>query len=188
MAATDPKDPKHQTHDADHDKGAQTYERSDANIKAVFGVAVGVLIFAIVCAAIVQGMFWMFEKSGGETAKPKTQRQATEKPIRNDNEPPLQESPETDMIKYRAEENAKLSSYGWTDKGKGIARIPIEDAMKLTLQRGLPTSKAVPVFNAPTGTGHPSEPGVVLFDKEEILRHSGDSNSGRTLMSKGSKQ
>ena len=32
-----------------------------------------------------------------------------------------------------------LDSYGWVDKNAGIVRIPIDEAMKLTLQRGLPT-------------------------------------------------
>jgi len=33
----------------------------------------------------------------------------------------------------------QLKSYGWVDEQGGIVRIPIEDAKKLLLQRGLPT-------------------------------------------------
>jgi len=32
-----------------------------------------------------------------------------------------------------------LESYAWVDKNAGIVRIPIEEAIRLTLQRGLPT-------------------------------------------------
>jgi hypothetical protein len=182
MAATDPKHDKGHGHD--HGHGNSGYEVSDANIKAVLGVAVGVLVFSIACAVIVQGMFWWFEKGSTTKDLPKTERAKEEGGKKYDNEPALQESPEADMIQFRKEQNAELGSYGWVNKEKGVVRIPVEEAMKLTLQRGLPTSKTVPVFNAPNGTGHPAEVGGVLFDKEEVLRHSGDSNSGRALTSK----
>ena len=182
MAATDPKHDKDHGHD--HGHGKSGYEVSDANVKAVLGVAVGVLVFSIACAIIVQGMFWWFEKGSAGKDLPKTGRAKEEGGKKYDNEPALQESPEADMILFRKEENAKLANYGWVNKEKGVVHIPIEEAMKLTLQRGLPTSKTVPVFNAPNGTGHPAETGGVLFDKEEVLRHSGDSNSGRALTSK----
>jgi hypothetical protein len=32
-----------------------------------------------------------------------------------------------------------LDNYGWVDKNAGIVRIPIDEAIRLTLQRGLPT-------------------------------------------------
>ena len=36
------------------------------------------------------------------------------------------------------EQNQELHSYGWVDRSKGIVRIPIDRAMDLILQRGLP--------------------------------------------------
>ena len=41
----------------------------------------------------------------------------------------------------RAAENKILHSYGWIDEKKGVVRIPIERAMELTAQRGLPVRK-----------------------------------------------
>lgn len=38
----------------------------------------------------------------------------------------------------RASEDAKLNSHGWIDTERGIVRIPIERAMDLVAQRGLP--------------------------------------------------
>jgi hypothetical protein len=35
-------------------------------------------------------------------------------------------------------QNNELNSYGWVDRSNGIIRIPIERAMDLILQRGLP--------------------------------------------------
>jgi hypothetical protein len=34
-----------------------------------------------------------------------------------------------------------LQSYGWIDQQKGVVRIPIERAMELTAERGLPVRK-----------------------------------------------
>jgi hypothetical protein len=36
-------------------------------------------------------------------------------------------------------QNLKLNSFGWIDRSNGIVRIPIDRAMDLILQRGLPT-------------------------------------------------
>ncbi len=53
-------------------------------------------------------------------------------------EPVLQIDPVGDLKAYKAKEEALLNSYGWVDKDAGIARIPIERAIELTAQKGLP--------------------------------------------------
>jgi hypothetical protein len=52
--------------------------------------------------------------------------------------PHLQEGPARDLALFRAEEERTLASYGWVDEQKGIARIPIEEAMRILAERGLP--------------------------------------------------
>jgi hypothetical protein len=53
-------------------------------------------------------------------------------------EPRLQLSPPADMAAFRAREEAELSTYGWVNKTSGIVRIPIQRAMEILAQRGLP--------------------------------------------------
>jgi len=53
-------------------------------------------------------------------------------------EPRLQTHPREDLLALRAREDAVLNSYGWVDKTAGVVRIPIDEAIKLTAQRGLP--------------------------------------------------
>ena len=53
-------------------------------------------------------------------------------------EPRLQTNPRQELSDMRAKENVTLYSYGWVDKTAGIVRIPISEAMKLTVERGLP--------------------------------------------------
>jgi hypothetical protein len=53
-------------------------------------------------------------------------------------EPRLQTNPREDLRALRAREDAILNSYGWVDKKAGVVRIPIDEAIKLTVKRGLP--------------------------------------------------
>lgn len=62
----------------------------------------------------------------------------------------LQADPNGDMARLRASEDAVLGSYAWVDRGAGIARIPIERAMELVAEHGLPTAPE-PAPAAPTG-------------------------------------
>ena len=52
--------------------------------------------------------------------------------------PRLQANPRLELQEMRAEENAVLQSYGWVDRDQGVARMPIDEAMKIVVQRGLP--------------------------------------------------
>lgn len=43
-----------------------------------------------------------------------------------------------ELAAVRAREDAELNSYAWIDRGSNILRVPIERAMELIAQRGLP--------------------------------------------------
>ena len=44
-----------------------------------------------------------------------------------------------DMVELRKQEEAKSTKVGWVDETKGVAQIPVEDAIKIVATRGLPT-------------------------------------------------
>lgn len=52
--------------------------------------------------------------------------------------PALQAQPREDLDAYRRRKQAELETLGWQDRAAGIARIPIEDAMRIVAERGLP--------------------------------------------------
>ncbi|CDX52095.1 hypothetical protein LCM4577_23490 [Mesorhizobium sp. LCM 4577] len=56
----------------------------------------------------------------------------------NDATPKLSTAPGQELASTRKEENAELNKLGWVDRTAGIARIPIDDAMKLVVRNGLP--------------------------------------------------
>ena len=61
-----------------------------------------------------------------------------------------------DNLKTSREEAAKvLTTYGWIDKNKGVARIPIERAMKLTVAE---LARQKPASAGPIATPQPPAP------------------------------
>ena len=53
--------------------------------------------------------------------------------------PKLQVDPPQELQEVLAAERDILTSYGWIDREAGVVRIPIEEAMRLLAERGLPS-------------------------------------------------
>ena len=53
-------------------------------------------------------------------------------------EPRLQTDPQQELRDLRARQQSRLTGYGWVNKEAGVARIPIEDAMRMVVEQGLP--------------------------------------------------
>ena len=69
---------------------------------------------------------------------------------------PYRNTPVTDLHDMREAERKQLESYGWVDQQKGVVRIPISEAKRLLIQRGLPvqqTTTAPPVSPTAATTG-----------------------------------
>ena len=58
--------------------------------------------------------------------------------------PRLQEKPPRDMEIMRLEVNERLNSYGWVDRETGVAHIPIDRALSIVSEEGLPTRSSEP--------------------------------------------
>jgi hypothetical protein len=55
------------------------------------------------------------------------------------------------LAEFRAQEDAFLAGWGWVEKDKGVARMPIDAAMKIVAERG-----ALPAFPAPEASPAPA--------------------------------
>jgi len=58
------------------------------------------------------------------------------------NAPMLQADPVKDMQAMRSEQEAKLSSYGWVDREKGVVHVPIDRAMTFVIERSMVKAQA----------------------------------------------
>ncbi|HEY4742725.1 MAG TPA: hypothetical protein VIH76_19170 [Candidatus Acidoferrales bacterium] len=127
------------------------YETRDANPAAIVKFGVGLAIVLIAVAIGMRVVFGYFAETQnlGPAASP-FENARTLPP-----QPRLQVMPEADIHDYWEREQEILKSYGWADKQNGIVRIPIDQAMRLTLERGLPSRPAKPAEQ--TGTMVPSE-------------------------------
>jgi len=117
------------------------HETSDASVGAVFAFGVGLMILGAVILFLVWLLFGYFK---GHDAASGTREfpLAIEQQNRLPPEPRLQTNPRQDLIELRAKEDKVLYSYGWVDKNAGVVRIPITEAMKLMVERGLPSRQA----------------------------------------------
>jgi hypothetical protein len=114
------------------------HETSDANVGAVFAFGAGLLIVSVIVLFLVWLLFGYF--SGREAGTGAREFPlAVEQQNRLPPEPRLQTNPKQDLIDLRRREDVILNTYGWIDKSGGVVRIPIGEAMKLTVQRGLPS-------------------------------------------------
>jgi len=60
-----------------------------------------------------------------------------------------------DVVSLHAREDLLLDNYSWADSSQGKVRIPIERAMELLAQRGLPVAPAVKETPPMTGDSEP---------------------------------
>ena len=116
------------------DPSARGYEDSDVSVGRLFAFAGGVaalVIFGVVASAVVFRFFVRHQPLGPPASPFEDVRQLPPTPR-------LQTLAPEDLERYRAGQDQILDSYGWVDKPAGVARIPIDRAMDLLLQKGLP--------------------------------------------------
>ena len=113
------------------------HEHSDVNIRAILGFGAGLIVVAAVVHLLIYILFGYFTRREG-VKLPVEYPLAAEQEHRMPPEPRLQTDPRQDLADLRAKEEEQLATYGWVDRNAGIVRIPIDAAITLTLQRGLP--------------------------------------------------
>lgn len=108
---------------------------TDVDLRTIAGLAavlVGIVGAVALAAQLTIGRMARRSPPGRERRSPL----AVEAPPP---EPRLQTSPADDMAALRARDAEILGSYGWVDRAHGIARIPIDEAKKKILEKGLPS-------------------------------------------------
>jgi len=144
-----------------------THNIDDINVWGIVRFGVGLVIIGIVAYIGLYGLLKVFER----------QRQASEAPPplmargaedRLPPQPRLQMMPgsgsefkaaDYEMSTMLDEEERALDSYGWVNKDAGIVRIPIEEAMKRVLEKGLPTRPPAAQAGTEFGPGQSTSAG-----------------------------
>jgi hypothetical protein len=131
-----------------HNEGV-AHEHSDVDVKAILSFAAIVTVVSIVCGFVVWGMFGFFERQAAgrdpqmsPLAVPATQMPPTTTGAfafggAQQHQPQLLTNEPAALRQHRQEEDAQLQRYGWVNQSGGVARVPIADAKKLIVERGL---------------------------------------------------
>jgi len=127
--------------------GGTGYEASDINPRAVVYVLAVVLSVIILLGPALYWLVWYDTPPGAHVAT--SLESVATLPMNRPPPPPRQQiTPEADLARVVAREQAALESYGLVDTH--TARIPIERAMELLVRRGLPAVGGPPASpNAP---------------------------------------
>ena len=139
------------------------YEASDVRVTGIVVFLVSLLIFVGVCGILTMGMGHVInagmDKEDGPNSKWTTAiniRELGNLPNSPDMQKKVAELTKTfptprvqtddgnqDVADLHEREDLLLDNYSWVDQSKGTVRIPIERAMELIAQRGLPVAPTV---------------------------------------------
>jgi hypothetical protein len=158
---------------------AAGYERSDVRVSGILVFLTALTVFVVVVGALSYGIgkvinAHMAKEDGPRTkwaspvdvrplgnmpSSPDLQNKMTELTQRFPTPRVQTDDGNQEIADLHAKEDLLLESYSWADQSKGKVRIPIERAMELTAQSGLPVASAVE--HAPLLTGD-SKPVVAV--------------------------
>jgi hypothetical protein len=130
------------------------HETTDVSIGGIVKFGIGLAAGTIVIHVAVWGFFRVLEKRERRQDQVHAVSPMVSASLRRTPpEPRLEPDPVAPRLRMRAREDAVLTSYGWVDRNAGVARIPIERAMDLLVERGLPVTKPVAPVATPVATG-----------------------------------
>ena len=119
---------------------APKYEKRDANLKLGPIFIIGFIILMVVVLLSMRALFNALAAREANRDAPPSLLADTRQPTP---QPRLQLNPPTDLHAMRSHEDALLNSYKWISKETQLVRIPIERAMELLAERGLPVRAKV---------------------------------------------
>ncbi len=118
------------------------FERTDIFARGVLITGISVLGGLWVIFGVVYLCFLLLAHHRAEVSPPPLPIEAHGNPMPP--EPRLQESPRQDLKAMRKSEDWQLTHYSWVDKSKGIVAIPIERAIDILAQQGIPPQPKPP--------------------------------------------
>jgi hypothetical protein len=134
------------------------YEREDLSPTGVMYFMVGLVVVVIAIYVIVDGMYHFLDRTERAnqanmspivTPNPDTRAITPQDPL-SFPQPRLETDERSQLNDYIQKQDQKLMTYDWLDKDSGIVRIPIDRAMDLIAERGLPVRTESNSAVAPT--------------------------------------
>lgn len=128
--------------------GHGSYERQDLQVPGILYFLLALIVVTALCMFGLRGVYAFLERrqKALETpvnplvndAREDTRHVAPGYPQSVFPNPTLEEDERGQLNDVRLKEERQLYTYGWVDEKAGMVHIPIERAMDLIVQRGLP--------------------------------------------------
>lgn len=112
------------------------HERKDVDVFGLLMVAALLFIIIAISLLVCWGTLHLLNRRQNAKERRSTAPQTAQSA--NFPKPQLLVHPGEEWSKVHAAARAQLQTYGWVDRSAGRARIPIERAMELIVERGLP--------------------------------------------------
>jgi hypothetical protein len=135
------------------------YERSDIGTRGVLYFLAGLAVAGVLAYFVVDGLYHFLDKRSEAEQAPinplvtnapaDTRRIPKDYPQGAFPNPKLEEDERGQLNDIRLQEEQTLSTYDYIDKQAGTVRIPIDRAMDLIAQRGLPVRAQAASAEAP---------------------------------------
>jgi hypothetical protein len=128
--------------------GQEGFERQDLTAQGVFAFLISLAVGGVLVYFVVWGLYDFMDarqRSHQPQQSPLVKQSEADPRIVSPDEitkfpqPRLEQNERVEINDFRLKEEQTLNSYGWVDEKSGTVRIPIERAMQLVSQRGLPT-------------------------------------------------
>ena len=134
-------------------QGHDGYEKSDAHAGDTYRAGFYILGAMFLTALVVVPMYRFLARSEARDQKPGASLVKPDASAAAPAFPKLVVSEPLVLAEFRAQEESFLRSYGWVENDKGLARLPIDAAMRIVAERGLPQFPAPPPSPPPAGGG-----------------------------------
>jgi hypothetical protein len=124
------------------------FERQDLAPKPILIFLIALAVGCVVVAIVLKGMYSyldVYENNHEPVQSPLVQQTTADTrtvlsgDITKFPQPRLETDERREINDFREQEDETLNSYGWVDQQAGVVRIPIDRAMQLLVQRGLPS-------------------------------------------------
>jgi len=141
-----------------HQNGNAGFEREDLGSRPIFGFLIGLAAVCLLVYFVLRGMYAVldtYQISHRPVQNPLvSQPRADTRVVHPEDiskfpQPRLESNERIEINNFRLKEEQTLNSYGWVDQQAGVVRIPIERAMQMVVQRGLPTRPAPGTVSLP---------------------------------------
>jgi hypothetical protein len=121
------------------------YEESDARPSLIFGWLLGLSLALGAVVWLVGLLFADLERRAARRPEWRPDWRhggpAATVPAEQPPAPRLQSDPAGELALHRALEARRTGEYAWVDRPAGVVRVPVERAMELLLERGLPVAR-----------------------------------------------